>query len=338
MGRSYLSGRQLRYQLSGLCLAVVIAGEAIAESVVLPFLINRPSTADAPSRSTTVAAREDPLLESDHRQQESTLTGQSAQVAPAANWMTACAPIPPSYAKGKENIRFEHCLRSFRFRRLAGEQAVAAPLIEALDLTAGVIPDIDYDVPALRLAWENQTFFDSNDDQLIEGVLPILDLVASAVHRDIGDVQLYVVGHTDSRGADDYNQGLSRRRGRAVVERLSAAGIPSHQMTYTGMGERQPVASNSTEAGQALNRRVEFVISAFRRVNHELVAMRAVNEAWLNDHPHHILIHDLPYNRKVEIYDLSNVDEPHEIFDLPEPVAHSIEEGPFEGGASTNER
>ena len=125
---------------------------------------------------------------------------------------------------GKEHIRFEHCLRSFRFRRLAGEQAVAAPLIEALDLTAGVIPDIDYDVPALRLAWENQTFFDSNDDQLIEGVLPILDLVASAVHRDIGDVQLYVVGHTDSRGADDYNQDLSRRHGRAVVERLSAAG------------------------------------------------------------------------------------------------------------------
>ncbi len=279
-----------------------------------------------------MAAPEDAALEADRPGKE---TNRSSQETPAVNWRTACAPMPRSYAKDKENIRFEHCLRSLRFLRLAGERDVAAPLIEALDLTAGAIPGIDYDVPALRLAWENQTFFDSDDDQLIEGVLPILDFVASAVGRDIGDVQLYVVGHTDSRGADDYNQDLSRRRGRAVVERLGVAGIPYHQMTYTGMGERQPVASNSTEAGQALNRRVEFVISAFRRANHELVALRTANEAWLNDHPTHILIHDLSYNRRVEIYDLSNVDEPHEVFDLPEPVTHSIEEGSFEGDAST---
>ena len=70
-----------------------------------------------------------------------------------------------------------------------------------------------------------------------------------------------VIGHTDSRGADDYNQRLSEERANAVAKYLQSKGIASQRITSFGKGESQPAADNATEEGRARNRRVEFVIS-----------------------------------------------------------------------------
>jgi outer membrane protein OmpA-like peptidoglycan-associated protein len=66
-----------------------------------------------------------------------------------------------------------------------------------------------------------------------------------------------IAGHTDSRGSDDYNQGLSEARARAVgdVARSVGAVVESE----AGFGETRPVASNETAAGMAKNRRVEVM-------------------------------------------------------------------------------
>jgi outer membrane protein OmpA-like peptidoglycan-associated protein len=72
--------------------------------------------------------------------------------------------------------------------------------------------------------------------------------------------RLRVEGYTDSDGGAAYNQGLSDRRAHAVVNDLvSRYGIARARLTAAGYGLTHPVASNDTEAGKALNRRVELV-------------------------------------------------------------------------------
>jgi outer membrane protein OmpA-like peptidoglycan-associated protein len=75
-------------------------------------------------------------------------------------------------------------------------------------------------------------------------------------------IMVEIQGHTDSVGSDMYNQQLSERRAKAVVNYLvQELGIEGSRLTARGYGESQPVADNTAEEGRALNRRVEFVIT-----------------------------------------------------------------------------
>lgn len=71
-----------------------------------------------------------------------------------------------------------------------------------------------------------------------------------------------VAGHTDSVGPDAYNQKLSQRRADAVKQVLVKDGVASNRVTSVGYGESRPVADNATEAGRAVNRRVEAAVEA----------------------------------------------------------------------------
>ncbi|ANM29602.1 hypothetical protein ABI59_08450 [Acidobacteria bacterium Mor1] len=72
-------------------------------------------------------------------------------------------------------------------------------------------------------------------------------------------MRLYVVGHTDDVGALDYNQDLSLRRARSVVQALVSRGVDGGRLHPLGVGPAAPVAGNESEDGRALNRRVELV-------------------------------------------------------------------------------
>jgi outer membrane protein OmpA-like peptidoglycan-associated protein len=74
------------------------------------------------------------------------------------------------------------------------------------------------------------------------------------------DSLIDVYGHTDSTGSDAYNQGLSERRARTVADYLSMRGVSAARVRSQGYGETMPVATNDTDAGRALNRRVEIKI------------------------------------------------------------------------------
>jgi OOP family OmpA-OmpF porin len=67
-----------------------------------------------------------------------------------------------------------------------------------------------------------------------------------------------ITGHTDSRGPDAYNMGLSERRANAVSDYLVSQGVAADMLTTRGAGEANPVASNATREGRAQNRRVEI--------------------------------------------------------------------------------
>ncbi len=73
-------------------------------------------------------------------------------------------------------------------------------------------------------------------------------------------LRLYVVGHTDNQGTLDMNIDLSRRRADAVVKELTTRyGVAAQRLKALGDGPSAPVASNDSEQGRAMNRRVELV-------------------------------------------------------------------------------
>jgi outer membrane protein OmpA-like peptidoglycan-associated protein len=76
------------------------------------------------------------------------------------------------------------------------------------------------------------------------------------------DTDIKILGHTDNKGTDTYNLGLSERRAASVSSYLKDHGISSSRVSTKGMGENDPIASNDTEEGRSQNRRVEFVITA----------------------------------------------------------------------------
>ena len=96
-------------------------------------------------------------------------------------------------------------------------------------------------------------------------LLPIakqrLAAVAKVLKETSDGGQPFVIeGHADSRGTDEYNEGLSQRRAEAVRDYLVAQGVSEDMVETVGKGEQDPIASNSTAEGRANNRRVEIVI------------------------------------------------------------------------------
>lgn len=72
-------------------------------------------------------------------------------------------------------------------------------------------------------------------------------------------LRLVITGHTDSIGAEEYNQGLSERRGEATKGYLVSKGVAPGRLKAMGYGETRPIATNATREGRAQNRRVELI-------------------------------------------------------------------------------
>ncbi|MEP7245236.1 MAG: OmpA family protein [Gammaproteobacteria bacterium] len=102
--------------------------------------------------------------------------------------------------------------------------------------------------------------FDTGAATLKPGAASVLDRVAQFMQKN-ADIRIMVEGHTDSRGSDDYNQGLSERRAMAVSTALQTRGVNFSRVQAVGRGESLPVASNDSESGRQQNRRVEMVFS-----------------------------------------------------------------------------
>lgn len=87
-----------------------------------------------------------------------------------------------------------------------------------------------------------------------------VERIISAVQSE-DKVSIKIYTHTDSVGSDAYNLKLSKRRAKALKKMLVGKGINSGDIQAVGMGEKHPVADNSTKAGQAINRRGEFIFN-----------------------------------------------------------------------------
>ena len=100
-------------------------------------------------------------------------------------------------------------------------------------------------------------FFDSGKFDLREESYAALDLLYRFMKVN-PEIYVEINAHTDNIGRDDYNQKLSENRAGSVVDYLVNKGIDRSRLLPQGFGKTMPVASNGTEEGRALNRRVEF--------------------------------------------------------------------------------
>jgi outer membrane protein OmpA-like peptidoglycan-associated protein len=102
--------------------------------------------------------------------------------------------------------------------------------------------------------------FDTGQATLKPGANLALNRLATFLNAN-PQTRIIIEGHTDSRGSDEYNEGLSERRARAVATELMSRGISADQLQTLGRGKGYPVASNDTPEGRQQNRRVEIVFS-----------------------------------------------------------------------------
>ena len=98
--------------------------------------------------------------------------------------------------------------------------------------------------------------FETNSAKLAPNATRILDAIADTL-RESPAFSIQINGHTDSVGAASYNRTLSQKRADSVRNYLIASGIAGTRLKASGLGETNPIASNDTSDGRALNRRVE---------------------------------------------------------------------------------
>ncbi|MCX6296550.1 MAG: OmpA family protein [Bacteroidetes bacterium] len=103
-------------------------------------------------------------------------------------------------------------------------------------------------------------FFDFDKATLRPESTNELERLTNLLKVDAPTLKIEISGHTDSKGADDYNKKLSNSRAKAVVDYLISKGISADRLTSVGFGEEQPIATNDTDEGRQLNRRTEFKI------------------------------------------------------------------------------
>jgi outer membrane protein OmpA-like peptidoglycan-associated protein len=102
-------------------------------------------------------------------------------------------------------------------------------------------------------------YFDTDSATVKSDSAPTLEEITELL-RNSPDLDIIVVGHTDSAGGYDYNISLAERRAQAVATVLiDEYGVDASRLGNAGVGYLAPAASNETEEGRALNRRVELV-------------------------------------------------------------------------------
>ncbi len=102
--------------------------------------------------------------------------------------------------------------------------------------------------------------FATDQDQVMPAfhqTLNAVGLVLNKYNRTLVDVN----GHTDSTGSQQHNMALSQRRAMSVGNYLVSQGVDGRRLAINGFGPNQPVATNATPDGRALNRRVEIYLS-----------------------------------------------------------------------------
>ncbi len=108
--------------------------------------------------------------------------------------------------------------------------------------------------------------FDKSD--LNDAAKTELDKLAIILNK-YPDTDLEIAGHTDSKGADDYNMALSERRASSVAKYIESKGVAGQRLKVKGYGKTAPRYPNDTDANMAKNRRVDFLITANEKMKNE---------------------------------------------------------------------
>ena len=112
----------------------------------------------------------------------------------------------------------------------------------------------------LKLTISDKVAFDYKSTAIRPDFLPTIEHVADVLTK-YDNSRVLVVGHSDAVGSDSYNRELSLARADAVRDALAVYGVDPARVQAEGRGEAEPRAGNDSEAGRAVNRRVEILIT-----------------------------------------------------------------------------
>lgn len=129
--------------------------------------------------------------------------------------------------------------------------------------TVGTGVAVTRDGDVIKLNLPDGVTFDFARYDLKPQFYPALNNIANTLQQ-YNQTIVEVSGHTDSVGSDAANQTLSERRANSVASYLMGRGIMRERFEIIGMGKRYPIASNDTDAGRAMNRRVEIRVLPLR--------------------------------------------------------------------------
>ncbi len=168
----------------------------------------------------------------------------------------------------------------------AGNTAVGAIIGGAIGGTAGAyigrkmdrqaaelektIPgaDVIQEGEGIIVKFDSGILFDVNKSTLKPAAMTNISNLAASLNK-YPDTDILVIGHTDATGTDALNNRLSLDRAAAVKEYAASQGVVNNRLKTKGKGETEPIASNETEDGKSLNRRVEIVIVANNKLKQE---------------------------------------------------------------------
>jgi outer membrane protein OmpA-like peptidoglycan-associated protein len=228
-----------------------------------PATLNLPSTT-APS--TTIAP---------------TTTSTSTTAAPSATTPTIAAPTTTEAPVSSRAATSPQQLSTTEagavielsptVARLIGGLPTDALADDTVSVAAAIFPDleiqdsqvVDESFPAganVTIRLSAPDLFVYNRPELNTAYFRLIDQLAAAAIAEEG-WKIEVSGHTDDSGPADSNQRLSEGRAEAAAKRLIDQGVSADRVTSVGRGEDQPVAPNSSDAGQLANRRVEFALT-----------------------------------------------------------------------------
>lgn len=137
---------------------------------------------------------------------------------------------------------------------------MAAQERELRQSLAGTGAEITNTGSQLRVILPESVTFRTGSANVDRSFIPALQTVSSSLRAHPAST-VRVVGHTDNVGSATYNNQLSQERAMAVARLLIAHGTPASRITVSGRGFNEPITSNATAAGRAVNRRVEIVIT-----------------------------------------------------------------------------
>ncbi len=135
------------------------------------------------------------------------------------------------------------------------------------DVQGSKMSPVKMDIPLQKISLGatqvlSNIFFETNEYKLMEASFPELKKIVELMNDNPGII-VEISGHTDDIGSKEYNQQLSEKRAKSVVDFLIENNISRNRLRFKGYGFTKPIAENSSAANRAKNRRTEFKILNF---------------------------------------------------------------------------
>lgn len=217
-----------------------------------------------------------------HRQRRTTLTLAASLFAVGSTQLTACASLS-SKERGGVIGAAAGAVTGGLIGRSNGSTVKGAIIGAAVGGTAGAVighqmdqqaKEIKQQIPGavvervgegIQVTFASGLLYDFDSHEVRGEAQTNLQKLAESLGK-YPNTDLLIAGHTDAQGDDSYNQRLSERRAAAAADYLVSQGVSLGRLRTEGLGEREPVASNESDADRQRNRRVEVAIYANQAV------------------------------------------------------------------------